>query len=240
MEDTGKSLEEMYANMILEDEEDRGVTFSKEIVKDTSPKYVLVGKFLTEKNINFIAMQNVMTSLWRPKEGMEVHDLGNFRYSFIFYHMMDLHKVLEGGMWMFEQSMLIYHRLLDNEDPYMVQLQEAGMWVQIYDIPKGFISETVLKSVGDSFGCYLKSNPVNFNNIWKDHVRIRVTMNVAKSIKRRMKLKRDSNNWNWINFKYERLSSFCFIYGIIGHSERDYGVVYANPEKIVDVHMGLN
>lgn len=41
--------------------------------------HVLVGRFLTEKNINFNAMQNVMASLWRPKEGMEVHDLGNFR-----------------------------------------------------------------------------------------------------------------------------------------------------------------
>lgn len=139
MESTGKSLEEMYANMILEDEDDGGVTVGKEIVKDTIPKYVLVGRFLTEKNINFNAMQNVMTSLWRPKEGMEVHDLGSFRYSFVFYHMMDLHKVLEGGPWTFEQSMMIYHRLLDNEDQHMVQLQEADMWVQIYDILKGFI-----------------------------------------------------------------------------------------------------
>lgn len=59
-------------------------------------------------------------------------------------------------------------------------------------------------------------------------------MNVANPIKRRMKLKRDSSNRNWINFKYERLPSFCFVCRIIGHSERDCGVVYANPEKIVD------
>lgn len=59
--------------------------------------YVLVGKFLTEKNINFMAMQNVMAVLWRPKEGMEVHDLGGMRYSFVFYHKMDLQKVIDGG-----------------------------------------------------------------------------------------------------------------------------------------------
>lgn len=147
--------------------------------------------------------------------------------------------MIEGGPWSFEHSMLVYHRMLENEDPHMVKLQEADIWVQIYDIPRGCISETVLKSIGDSFGCYVKSDPNNFNNMWKDHVRIRVTMNVDKPLKRRMKLKRDVNNWNWINFKYERLSSFCFVCGIIGHSERECSVVYANPDKLVERAYGV-
>lgn len=37
---------------------------------------MLVGNFLTEKNIYYNAMQNVMAGLWRPNEGMEVHDMG--------------------------------------------------------------------------------------------------------------------------------------------------------------------
>lgn len=53
-------------------------------------------------------MQNVLASLWRPKEGMEVNDLGGYRYLFVLYHVMDLHKVLERGSWSFEQNMLVY------------------------------------------------------------------------------------------------------------------------------------
>lgn len=152
---------------------------------------------------------------------------------------MDMQKVLDGGPWSFEQSMLVYHRLMDNEDPQLVNLLEVDMWVQIYDIPKGSISENVLKNIGDSFVRYVKSDPANFHNTWKDHVRVRVTLNVDKPIKRRMKLKRDGTNWNWINFKYERLPSFCFVCGIIGHSDRDCSVVYANPEKIVERAYGV-
>lgn len=40
------------------------------------PRFVLVGKFLTMKNMNFQAMQNVVAAIWRPKEGIEVYDLG--------------------------------------------------------------------------------------------------------------------------------------------------------------------
>lgn len=170
---------------------------------------------------------------------MEIHDLGNYRYSFVFFHTLDLQKVVEGGPWSFEQSMLVCHCLSKNEDPHSVPLREVDIWVQLYDVPKGFISETILKSIGDSFGCYIKSDPANFNNAWKDHLRIRVTMDITKPLKRRMKLKRDANNWNWINFKYERLSSFCFVCGKIGHSDRDCNVVYANPGKLVERAYGV-
>ncbi|XP_074344595.1 uncharacterized protein LOC141683745 [Apium graveolens] len=175
-----------------------------------------------------------MASLWRPKEGKEVHDLGNYRYSFIFFHILDLQKVIEGGPWSFEQSMHVCHRLSENEDPHSIPLQDVDIWVQLYDVPKGFISETVLKSIGDSFGCYIKSDPANFNKSWKDHLRIKVTMNITKPLKWRMKLKCDANNWNSINFKYERLSSFCFVCGKIGHSDSDCSAVYANPEKLIE------
>lgn len=45
---------------------------------------VLVGRFLTDKNIIFNDMQNVMASLWRPREGVVVHHSGDNLYLFIF------------------------------------------------------------------------------------------------------------------------------------------------------------
>ncbi|WOG99740.1 hypothetical protein DCAR_0519095 [Daucus carota subsp. sativus] len=100
----------MYEKMTLEEEDEGGVLVGEEPITNDVQTYVLVGRFLTDKNINFNAMQNVMASLWRPKVGMEVHDLRNFRY--VFFHMLDLQKVMEGGLWTFEQSMLVFHHLL--------------------------------------------------------------------------------------------------------------------------------
>lgn len=94
--------------------------------------FILVGKFLTDKNINFLAMQNMMAALWRPREGVEIHDLGNNRFSFVFYHSLDVQKVVDGGPWSFEQSPLICHRLGNEENASNVQLNRMDIWVQVY------------------------------------------------------------------------------------------------------------
>ncbi|XP_074326996.1 uncharacterized protein At4g02000-like [Apium graveolens] len=233
------NLEKLYENLTIDDEESEGIIVATEAGQERKESFVLVGRFLTEKNINFQAMQNVVTSLWRPKEGVEIHDIGGYRYSVVFYHIMDLQKFLDGRPWSFEQNMLVYHQMQDTEDAHQVVLNDVDIWVQVHDIPKGFISETVLKTIGDFVGQYVKSDPVNFDCTWKSFVRIRVRMNIQKPLKRRMKIKCEGGNWSWVNFKYERLGSFCFVCGIIGHTERECNVIYAHPDKEVERAYGF-
>lgn len=114
---------------------------------------------------------------------MEVHDIGGYRFFFVFYHIMDLKKVLEGGPWSFEQNTLVYKHVQGTEDPHNVVLKEIDIWVQVHDIPKRFISENIFKSVGLYIGTYIKSDPANFDGLWKSYVRIRVTLNVTKPLK---------------------------------------------------------
>lgn len=102
------NLDELYSRLLLEKKEDGGVIVGAE-ERQSKNIFILAGKCLTEKNINFNEMWNVLASLWRSKEGMEIHDLGVYRYSFVFYHVLDMKKVLNGGPWTFEQNLLVYH-----------------------------------------------------------------------------------------------------------------------------------
>lgn len=234
-----KSLEELYEGLVIDEEDEGGIIVANTEVVQQKQTYVLIGRFLTEKNINFHAMQNVMATLWRPREGMEVHDIGGMRYSFVFFHKMDMQKAIEGGPWSFEQATLILHQLVDGEDPNTVRLHSVATWVQVYDIPRGFLSENILRSIGVSIGEFIRMDANTLDGVWKPFVRIRVMVNVEKPLKRRLKIKREGDNWSWMNFKYERLGTFCFVCGILGHSERDCSIVYANPDKIVERAYGV-
>lgn len=57
------NLEEMDVLIALEEEEDGGVILGEKEQRPSKNIYALMGKFLTEKNINFNAMWNVLASL---------------------------------------------------------------------------------------------------------------------------------------------------------------------------------
>lgn len=239
MATSNESLEELYSRLALEDEGDEGILVIEGAEKQTQSTYVLVGRFLTEKNINFNAMKNVLASLWRLREGMEVHDLGGQRYSFVFYHVLDMKKVIEGGPWTFEQNLLVYHKLNANEDPHIVQLNKMDIWVQVYDLPKGLFSKTIFMNIGNFVGNFVNSDTANMKGGWKMYACVRVTMDINKPLRRKMKIKMAGGEWSWVNFKYERLSTFCFVCGMMGHLERDFGIVYAHPEKEITRAYGV-
>lgn len=92
--------------------------------------------------------------------------------------------------------------------------------MQVYDFPVGFNSEFILKSIGNYVGKYIQSDQKNFQSIWRQFLRIKVAINVLKPLKSQMRIKKTRGDWMWIKFKYERLPSFCFYCGIIGHSEK--------------------
>lgn len=169
---------------------------------------------------------------------MEIHDLGIGRYSFVFYHILELQKVIDGAPWNFKQSLLVFHKL-ETDDPNVVALDRMDIWVQVYDIPLRMLTEKIMQSIRNSVGTFVKMDPTTLNGLWKQYIRIRVTMDIKKPLKRRMKLKREGGSSSWINFKYERLSMFCFVCGRLGHSDRDCEIVYANPEKIVEWAYGV-
>lgn len=108
-----------------------------------------------------------------------------------FYHIMDVKMVLEGGPWSLEQNLLVLQRYTEGEDPLSVNLKEKDIWVQIYDLSKGFVSDNILKGVGNYIGTFIKSDPSNFESNWKPFYHIRFTIKVDRLLKRRMQIKRE-------------------------------------------------
>lgn len=89
----------MYAKLVIDEEDAEEIAVANTKIVEQRQSYVLIGRFLKEKNINFNAMQNVMAILWRPREGMQVQNIGGMRYAFTLFHKMDIQKVIEGGPW---------------------------------------------------------------------------------------------------------------------------------------------
>uniref|UniRef100_A0A803QRE7 CCHC-type domain-containing protein n=1 Tax=Cannabis sativa TaxID=3483 RepID=A0A803QRE7_CANSA len=197
-------------------------------------RWCLVGRFLSNRLIDFEKMQNILASLWQPGMGMFVKQLDNNRFLFQFYHEVDIQKVINGSPWTYDRMQLIIERLRVGGDPKALPLNTLHIWVQLHDMEPGCMAEVTAAKVGNTMGKYIESDPKNFIGVWRAFLRIRVTLSIDKPLRPRMKLTKDDGSWFWINFKYERPLTFCFICGIIGHSERFCHKLFHQPiEQIV-------
>ncbi|KAK6151616.1 hypothetical protein DH2020_014251 [Rehmannia glutinosa] len=222
MSDKNLSIDELCGRMQLEEEEEGGLLLDNldDSVQIQDLRWCLVGRFLSDRQVNFSSMKNMLASIWRPVKGVFIKDLGPNLFLFQFFHELDIARVQSNGPWTFDNLMLITKRLHVGEQPSKVLLFHVELWVQVYDLPFGFMTEKVGKSIGNYIGNYVEADQHSFSGVWQNYMRIRVAFDVRTPLKRRMKLKKSEEEWFWILFKYERLPTFCFYCGFLGHSDK--------------------
>lgn len=221
-----------YEKLSINEDEQEGLILENVPLESSNGGYdqCLVGSFISNIKVNFGAMKDTLSSIWRPVKGvfMEETMYPNL-FIFKFFHELDIKRVLDDGPWTFNEQALLLKKLDIGEQLKDIRLTEMFIWVQIYDLPIGFNSECILKSIGNFVGKFVEVDPKNFQGLMRDYLRIKVAFDVRRSLKSRMKLKKAGGEWLWINFKYERLTSFCFYCGIIGHSDKFCETLFDNP-----------
>lgn len=198
-----------------------------EIQPDTLPTQIadpnlrLVGRFLTNRPIRTYMMMEKIETFWNPVRDVKIEEIEPNLYTFQFFHHLDLQRVLKKGPWYFDNHMLILDFIPSNTMPNQVVLQSVPFWVQIHDLPTGYMSEKVGKDIASSIGEFIEYDATNNSNYLRSYMRIRVLLDVTKPLKRMKKIKRPGGESSVIKFKYERLGNFCYFCGMLGHIE-DY------------------
>ncbi|KAL9441316.1 hypothetical protein AB3S75_019905 [Citrus x aurantiifolia] len=163
-------LQRECARLQIDEEEEGGLEVTREADEDNGKvkidsRYCLVGHFLTDKVINFVAMKNTMAALWRPGKGVCNKDLSPTLFLFQFFHEIDVRRILDSRPWTFDQHILLVHRLGADEQPQNIPLFFTTFWVQIYNLPLGFQSDSILQSIGNYIGSFLESDENNLKGV---------------------------------------------------------------------------
>lgn len=72
---------------------------------------------------------------------------------------------------------------MSGDQPLMLNLTEVDIWVQIYDLPIGFMSDKVAQAVGNFLGTLVEVDVDNFSWVFRSYMRIRVKLNVHQQLK---------------------------------------------------------
>ncbi|KAL8543019.1 hypothetical protein ACS0TY_003771 [Phlomoides rotata] len=155
-----------------------------------------------------------------PAGGFAAREIDKNLFSFHFNTETDMKKVLDREPWYFEKNMLVLKELGHGTQPAAVKLNSTAFWVRIYELPIAARNQRVITLVAGRIGELVEIDMRSMKGFGQS-VRAKIRIDLHKPLKSGIHLEIQENKKIWVEFKYERLPSFCYICGLLGHMRRE-------------------
>jgi hypothetical protein len=81
------------------------------------------------------------------------------------------------------------------------------------------MKEKVGTTLANYIGAFMEYDKNNNSSFWRQYMRIRVKIDARMPLKKEAKVMDRDRKWCTVKFKYEKLGTFCFVCGVMGHAE---------------------
>ncbi|XP_058734335.1 uncharacterized protein LOC131606068 [Vicia villosa] len=211
---------ERWKDIPLSKEEEEGVTVDVEEEHGGDIfERTLAGKLWTENRFNSKAFVSTMTGAWKLRNPIETQELSTNLFLFRFSTKRDLENVLRNGPWSFDRYLLVLDRVTGEEQPSDLKMHYGEFWVRIYELPLMLRSETIAKKMGNILGEYVEMDQREAHRNGR-FLRVKAKIDLKQPLKRGTVIRFKEKNLR-VYFKYERLPTFCFVCGRLGHQIKD-------------------
>lgn len=116
--------------------------------------------------------------------------------------------------WTLDQNLVMHNDIDGTQQPSNISMIVFAFWIHLYNMPTGWRST---KHISLEVGSVRKVVEVEYNGVlWDTSARDCVHVDVLKPLRRVQKISM-SKGETLVEIKYERLPTFCYLCGIIGH-----------------------
>ncbi|XP_058783267.1 uncharacterized protein LOC131657939 [Vicia villosa] len=211
---------EKWRNIPFSKEEEEGVEAEPDEVNgDDSFQRSLAGKLWTDSSFNIRAFKSTMVAAWKLRNPVEIQELSKNLFVFKFSTKRDLESVWKNGPWSFDRALLVLSRITGEEQPADLSMHYGVFWTRVYELPLVLRSEAMARKLGNIMGNFEEMDTKEAYRNGR-FLRIKVSLDLRKPLKRGTVVKFKEKNLR-AHFKYERLPTFCYICGRIGHQLKD-------------------
>ncbi|KAI7980398.1 Uncharacterized protein LOK49_Contig153G00003 [Camellia lanceoleosa] len=186
----------------------------------------LVGKVLASKLLNRTTVSKIIQSAWKTREEIVVSPWPDNVFLFRFGNLEDRLKVLREAPWSIIGNFLVLQPLKMGCSISEMDFSFCPFWVQVHGLPMDHLTrrngQINAESLGQLIGVEVPHDGLLLH---RSFLRLRVELDVSKPILRGFMMKRkDPNTLNitekWVDFKYEKLSDYCYDCSRIGHDNK--------------------
>lgn len=207
--------------VVEEDEEEEPILIEESAgPNDSTVAMCLMGKLWTDRSYNTYGLMETMKKLWGPSQGVSCREMGHNLISFQFKTKRDMKRVIDMEPWHFNKHVLVLKPFGGDAQPSAMKFDTTSFWIRIYDLPLMGRDEKVLRLIGSRFGEIIEIDGATITGINRS-VRMKILLQLDKPLKRGTKIKVGNAAPCWIPVTYERLPSFCYYCGKLGHTYKD-------------------
>ncbi|KAL0319627.1 UNVERIFIED_CONTAM: hypothetical protein Sradi_5224200 [Sesamum radiatum] len=185
-----------------------------------SRKLCLVGRLLSKRPYCHEALCSSLQSMFRPVKGLDIKQLEEGCILLRLDHIIDKQRALDGCLWSFEKNILIPKPIGELENLMHVALDECDFFIHVHDLPLSMMNLGMATLIGNRIGSFQDLEADDTGCSWGATIRIRVSLNLHKPLKRSLKLRSLFGQELVVRFTYERLSNFCYLCGRLGHIDK--------------------
>ncbi|KAK4282357.1 hypothetical protein QN277_013744 [Acacia crassicarpa] len=183
-------------------------------------KKSLVGKILTQKNLNYPTVVSMITKAWQVEDGVEILDMdrSSFIFLFRFNRDEDFFRILRGRPWNILGHLLNLQEWEDDMVLQEVSFDSAPFWVQFHGLPVEVFDSENAKTLGGAVGdAVMFENPMVDGKMRRAFIRVRSLIRVNEPLVSGFWVPREAKEPVWVKIRYERLQNFCFKCGCLVH-----------------------
>jgi hypothetical protein len=216
-----EAIEQLCSKISLTEREKIGISVTEGDV-DIAKGYgnrCLVGKLWADKVVNKEAFKSVLSGLWRTAEGVVFKEVQDNMWLFEFADEEDKARVMAGRPWSFDRHILVLNEFNGNIPPSQMDFSRSPFWIQAHEMPLVCMTKGVGTKIGRSIGELHEVDVAGDGVGWGRCLRMRVTIDLTQPLERGRALHLDGHS-HWIEFKYEKLPTFCFYCGRLVHGKQ--------------------
>ncbi|KAI9101612.1 hypothetical protein K1719_023856 [Acacia pycnantha] len=189
--------------------------------KEVEAEKILIGKILSSKTYTRSTLLSILRKAWNLQAGLDIVEISGKAFMFRFDDDEEYLRILRGRPWSVNGCLL---NLLERKRYKAVEdfdFSRAPSWIQIHNVPLEALCLENAISLGGHVGEVLIAEDPHYNGrYFRNFLRVRVMLNLRNPLAHGFWLPRPDGRTIWISVRYEKLHSFCYSCGKIGHDNR--------------------
>ncbi|CAA0832784.1 Unknown protein [Striga hermonthica] len=181
----------------------------------------LFGKIIRDRSTSLFGVKRTIGQIWKIQGAVEVRELSNNFFQFIFDNVEDLQKVAYGNSWVYDNQYFILREWQPNIRCNHPCFDILHLWVNIFNVPFHWQSPGVGLKIGNLFKGAKNVTITRAGDSGEERViRILAAINVKEPLLRCANV-RLGDEIIKVSFKYEKLVNLCYYCGTLGHLDKD-------------------